>query len=90
MDCQECGAWSMVKETRDRGGYTYRRYECANMHRFSTKEVVYDPNQKGEVDGRDNRIGELEEELLQLRHKLEHIYALSKLAVHDGEAERTV
>jgi transcriptional regulator NrdR family protein len=41
MRCQECRAWSEVKETRQRAnGSTYRRYVCANAHRFSTKEVV--------------------------------------------------
>ena len=37
----DCGAWTEVKETRQRAdGSTYRRYICANNHRFSTKELV--------------------------------------------------
>ena len=41
MKCPECNAWTEVLETkmRDRG-YKYRRYLCANGHRFSSKEVV--------------------------------------------------
>jgi hypothetical protein len=30
----------MVKETRKLQDYTRRRYECANLHRFTTHEVV--------------------------------------------------
>lgn len=37
MNCPECGAWSRVLSTRQ--GDTRRR-ECANMHRFTTKETV--------------------------------------------------
>lgn len=41
MKCPECEAWSEVLLTRMRDrGYKYRRYQCANGHRFSTKEVV--------------------------------------------------
>lgn len=40
MKCPQCGVWSMVKETRKAIGYTYRRYECANLHRFTTNEIV--------------------------------------------------
>lgn len=36
MKCPHCDAWSDVKETRD----GRRRRECANGHRFTTKEVV--------------------------------------------------
>ncbi len=39
MKCPRCQAWSEVKESRQRdSGFTYRRYECANQHRFSTEE----------------------------------------------------
>ena len=37
MNCPTCGAWSRVLSTR-RG--TLRRRECANGHRFTTREVV--------------------------------------------------
>lgn len=42
MKCPICGAWTTVKETRTRktDGVVTRRYECGNMHRFSTEERV--------------------------------------------------
>ena len=42
MKCPVCEAWTSVKETRTRktDGVIVRRYECANMHRFSTEERV--------------------------------------------------
>lgn len=41
MKCPVCGAWTMVKETRKKQDNTkYRRYECANLHRFTTLETV--------------------------------------------------
>jgi transcriptional regulator NrdR family protein len=41
MKCPACKAWTEVRETRDRAdGTTYRRYECANQHRFSTRETL--------------------------------------------------
>ncbi len=36
MNCPKCDAWTEVLETRKRKAGTYRRYECANLHRFST------------------------------------------------------
>ena len=44
MKCPQCGAWTEVKETRTRktDNVVTRRYECANMHRFSTEERVKD------------------------------------------------
>lgn len=44
MKCPECGAWTSVKETRTRKieNITVRRYECANLHRFTTEEIVKD------------------------------------------------
>ena len=44
MSCPQCGAWAQIKETRtnkDKNIVT-RRYECGNMHRFSTEERVKD------------------------------------------------
>ena len=38
MKCPTCSAWADVKETRQRAGYKYRRYSCANGHKFSTRE----------------------------------------------------
>jgi transcriptional regulator NrdR family protein len=41
MKCPQCGAWTLTKETRATPkGDTRRRYECANGHRFTTKETV--------------------------------------------------
>lgn len=41
MKCPVCKAWVEVKETRDRpGNIKYRRYQCANIHRFVTHEKV--------------------------------------------------
>lgn len=42
MTCPVCGAWTSVKETRTRktDGVVTRRYECANLHRFSTEERI--------------------------------------------------
>jgi hypothetical protein len=44
MKCPVCNAWTLVKETRTRktDGVVTRRYECANLHRFSTEERVRD------------------------------------------------
>ncbi len=41
MKCPVCGTWTLVKETRQRlDNAKYRRYECANMHRFTTLETL--------------------------------------------------
>ena len=41
MKCPVCQAWTVVKETRTRpGNIKYRRYECANLHRFVTNEKI--------------------------------------------------
>ena len=41
MNCPQCGAWSIVKETKKSPTFGYkRRRECANEHRFTTQEVV--------------------------------------------------
>jgi transcriptional regulator NrdR family protein len=41
MKCPVCGTWVMVKETRaKKENVKYRRYECANEHRFTTLEKV--------------------------------------------------
>jgi transcriptional regulator NrdR family protein len=43
MNCPKCGAWTLVKETRKKpNNEKHRRYECGNLHRFSTIEKVYD------------------------------------------------
>lgn len=41
MKCPTCKAWASVKDSRPKpNGTTYRRYECANLHRFTTNEQV--------------------------------------------------
>lgn len=41
MKCPDCGAWTLVKETRRTfDNEKRRRYECANEHRFSTLETI--------------------------------------------------
>ena len=41
MKCPECGAWSIIKETRDSPTFGYRRRrECANEHKFTTQEII--------------------------------------------------
>lgn len=41
MKCPVCGVWTLIKETRTRENNTkYRRYECGNIHRFTTVEVI--------------------------------------------------
>ena len=44
MTCPQCGAWAQVKETRTNktDNVVTRRYECGNMHRFSTEERAKD------------------------------------------------
>ena len=52
MICPQCKAWTRVLETRNKyDNETYRRYECANGHRFSTMERV----KIKEVENEDNR-----------------------------------
>lgn len=41
MKCPTCGAWSIVKDTRERPNYITRRRLCANDHRFTTKEFLW-------------------------------------------------
>lgn len=41
MKCPICGTWTEVLETRNnKNNTTRRRYECANLHRFTTTETV--------------------------------------------------
>jgi len=43
MKCPQCKAWTTVLETRSKpNNETYRRYACANEHKFSTKEASAD------------------------------------------------
>lgn len=48
--CPSCRAQAFVKETRQYVGYTYRRYECEQGHRYTTNEVqVFGPRAKVDV-----------------------------------------
>ena len=40
MNCPECGKYTEVLETRDNPKGVRRRYECANLHRFTTQESL--------------------------------------------------
>jgi transcriptional regulator NrdR family protein len=41
MKCPECGAWSLVKGTRESPTFGYmRRRQCANYHNFTTQEIL--------------------------------------------------
>ena len=49
MKCPQCNAWSRAIDTRPRAaGTTARRYECANLHRFSTIEQLVKPKEPHE------------------------------------------
>ena len=53
MNCPECGAWSLVKETRRK---IVRRRECANGHLFTTIETLHKTrNQNGNNTGRESK-----------------------------------
>lgn len=40
MKCPTCGAWSLVKGTRESPTFGHmRRRECANYHKFTTQEI---------------------------------------------------
>lgn len=52
MKCPQCGAWTEVRETRG----AVRRRECANLHRFTTEEVVRESQES--KDERRRRVAE--------------------------------
>jgi len=43
MNCPECGAWSVILETRSSTARYRRRRECANGHKFTTEEITVSP-----------------------------------------------
>lgn len=48
MKCPQCGAWVQVMETRNKpDGSRRRRYECGNLHRFTTLETVVESKKSG-------------------------------------------
>lgn len=52
MKCPQCGAWALIKETRTKKteNVVTRRYECANLHRFTTEEKVKNDTSKSRPD----------------------------------------
>lgn len=41
MKCPICNAWTLIKQSRESTDFGYmRRRECANLHRFTTAEVI--------------------------------------------------
>lgn len=42
MKCPQCGAWTLVLDTRTAKATNVkrRRYECGNLHRFATMEYI--------------------------------------------------
>ena len=40
MTCPECGKYTKILETRANPDGMRRRYECANLHRFTTQEAL--------------------------------------------------
>ena len=40
MNCPKCGKYTEVLETRANPDGMRRRYECANLHRFTTQEAL--------------------------------------------------
>ena len=49
MKCLKCNAWASVLRTDARSKYVYRRYECANLHRFSTREYLVDVTSRADT-----------------------------------------
>jgi len=40
MKCPVCNVWTTVNDTRNKEGFTLRRRECGNGHKFTTEEHV--------------------------------------------------
>ena len=60
MKCPICGAWTLVKQTKKSPTFGYtRRRECANEHRFTTKEVIV-PQEAIDEERRTNIANNLE------------------------------
>jgi len=60
MKCPVCGAWTLVKQTTKSPTFGYtRRRECANEHRFTTKEVII-PQEDIDEERRANLASNLE------------------------------
>jgi len=78
MKCPTCGAWSLVKETRQSPTFGQtRRRECANEHRFTTQEVAI-PQEAIDEERRVNMLNNLK--------RLESIRAGKPKAVRKSNA----
>lgn len=57
MKCPRCNAWAEVLETRTKEDNTVRRrYQCANLHRFTTiEQYKMEPTITRRVPDRANR-----------------------------------
>jgi len=53
MKCPVCNVWTTVNDTRNKEGFTLRRRECGNGHKFTTEEHVKLQNM---VAGKSSRI----------------------------------
>lgn len=77
MKCPECGAWSLVKGTRESPTFGYiRRRECANYHKFTTQETVV-PQEAIDEERRKNVI------------KAGAVGRAKRMAVHKGRRKTT-
>ena len=51
MKCPQCGTWTEVRESVLReDGSRRRRYQCANLHKFSTVEIMVEGMGTGRKD----------------------------------------
>ena len=77
MKCPECGAWSLVKGTRESPTFGHiRRRECANYHKFTTQETVV-PQEAIDEERRKNVI------------KAGAVGRAKRMAVHKGRRKTT-
>ena len=60
MKCPTCGAWTLVKQTKNSPTFGHtRRRECANEHRFTTQEVIV-PQEEIDEERRNHLANNLE------------------------------
>lgn len=77
MKCPECGAWSLVKGTRESPTFGYiRRRECANYHKFTTQETLV-PQEAIDEERRKNVL------------KAGAVGRAKRMAVHKGRRKTT-
>ena len=79
MKCPTCGAWTLVKQTKTSPTFGHiRRRECANEHRFTTKEVAI-PQKEIDEERRTNMLNNLK--------RLESIRASRPKSVRKSKAK---